>query len=536
MAWETIQTGIDAWASALWRCLTWGSLVLLLAGFLAWHLRNHSPRLRSWIWRIAHTKVLLLLLGIGAVSLPGWELSWHPTRSVAVDALPGDLVPISIPHDPAETIQPEAFNEGLGLGLGCVLSLWMLGFAWNAWRLIRQWLSTQTWVRTGESPRDPELAAALTRWRAGAEGDSPARRCLKRRIRIVVHEDSSSPQLAGILRPTLLLPANWLHLGNKRSLEAVLEHEFRHVEGHDLLWRWLRAWLRACLFFHPLLTWSDRRAAITEEMVCDHAAVTRGPLSPAEYGRTLFQWVAIHRQRPGEGSGSTVADLSQPAQSLAERLSALGSPRRPLRRHHRALTAILLAVLAGLGWVTFGPHRDVVQRDARFPVLGFHVSRGKGHSFQIQRESLRVLGLALTRVHTTSGPDAPIARAGLPSRLAGWLQRCSVQPDFQSSHGSLSFSSDADGYAFFVRFESQARLLSVVRAELLDEMGETIPLLERDDLLDPGFAGIGCLKVWLLEPGPITPGRFDLRLVDSETDGEVALLRLGSLGGNRGHP
>ncbi len=540
MPWETIQTGIDAWASALWRCLTWGTLVLALAGFLERLVRNHSPHLRSWIWRIAHTKVLLLLLGIGGISLPGWELSWHPARAVAVDVVPGDVVPATVPLDPAEPAQLEVFGKALGLGLECLLGLWIVGFAWNAWRLIRQWGWTRAWVRTGERAQEPELIAALARWRAGAERDSPARRRLKRRLRIIVHEESSSPQLAGILRPTLLLPENWLRRGEARNLEAVLEHELRHVEGHDLLWRWLRAWLRACLFFHPLLTWSDRRAAITEEMVCDHAAVVHGALSPAEYGRTLLELVALDRQGPRQGLGSTVAGLSRPAQNLAERLSALGAPRRPLGGHQRVLIALLLAMLAGLGWVTFGPHRDIVQRDDRFPVLGFHVSRGQGHSFDFQWESLRALGMTLTRVNPTSGPNAPIARAGLPARLAGWLQSWSLQPDFQSARRSLSFSSRAEGYAFLVRLDDQvvspSASLAVLRAELVDDAGETIPLLEHDYPLDPVFPGIGCLKVWLLEPAPITPGRFDLRLVHSETGEEVALLRLGSLGGNRGHP
>ena len=81
-----------------------------------------------------------------------------------------------------------------------------------------------------------------------------------------------SPCLAGLRRPTVLLPETTLAMG----LRDVLIHELAHLRRHDCHWRLVCRLATAVGFFQPLLWILVRRLQFVAEEVCDDYVVQHG--------------------------------------------------------------------------------------------------------------------------------------------------------------------------------------------------------------------------------------------------------------------
>src|SRR6478736_7348733 len=52
----------DPWAAWIWRATWQAAIVIAVAWLLTVLLARQSPRFRSWIWRLAYIKLLVLLI------------------------------------------------------------------------------------------------------------------------------------------------------------------------------------------------------------------------------------------------------------------------------------------------------------------------------------------------------------------------------------------------------------------------------------------------------------------------------------------
>ena len=80
----------------------------------------------------------------------------------------------------------------------------------------------------------------------------------------------SSPMLAGLLRPVLLLP---MEIESSRSVQWALRHELIHWRRHDLLWKALALAANALHWFNPLVWLLRQRLDRDLEQSCDEAVV-----------------------------------------------------------------------------------------------------------------------------------------------------------------------------------------------------------------------------------------------------------------------
>ena len=80
----------------------------------------------------------------------------------------------------------------------------------------------------------------------------------------------SSPMLAGLLRPVLLLPRE---SESSQSLQWALRHELIHWRRHDLLWKALALAANALHWFNPLVWLLRQRLDRDLEQSCDEAVV-----------------------------------------------------------------------------------------------------------------------------------------------------------------------------------------------------------------------------------------------------------------------
>jgi bla regulator protein blaR1 len=82
----------------------------------------------------------------------------------------------------------------------------------------------------------------------------------------------AAPVTLGIVRPLLLLPADWREW-EAQKLRAVLAHELSHVARRDALTQMLAALHRCIFWFSPLGWWLERHLAELAEQASDDAAL-----------------------------------------------------------------------------------------------------------------------------------------------------------------------------------------------------------------------------------------------------------------------
>ena len=91
IAWIIQLNSLSAdWAAWLWRVCWQATVVIAIAWTLATAFHRWSPRLRSWIWRLAYLKLLLLLMWTTPVKLailPAAESSGFEVQGSALAEL-----------------------------------------------------------------------------------------------------------------------------------------------------------------------------------------------------------------------------------------------------------------------------------------------------------------------------------------------------------------------------------------------------------------------------------------------------------------
>jgi WD40 repeat protein/beta-lactamase regulating signal transducer with metallopeptidase domain/uncharacterized protein YlxW (UPF0749 family) len=103
----------------------------------------------------------------------------------------------------------------------------------------------------------------------------------------VLRGEGAPPFLAGILRPTIVVPHSLLE-SNKGDLEAVLSHELAHLKRRDLAWNAVLWFVQSLLWFHPLAWVSRHFLGLETESACDEMVLSSIRVSPKSYGALLL--------------------------------------------------------------------------------------------------------------------------------------------------------------------------------------------------------------------------------------------------------
>lgn len=262
-------------AELIWGLFVKGSLIVLVATFLALVLRRASGARRHVVWLAALTS--LLLLPLAEVRLPNWKVSVddapvvrpfvapRPLRieaGVAAPANPKPLPAASLPNAPAE-------NAPIDLGR-FVVDAWLIGAlvfgGWFALGLVR----VAALVRSGR------------RWSPQVFVATP----LPRPVRILLCPGLTVPATAGFLRPVLLLPESAPEWSETR-LRMVVAHEVAHVVRGDWLWQAVAQLACAVHFFNPLAWIAARNLRAESELACDDIVLSGG-VEPTRYAQELL--------------------------------------------------------------------------------------------------------------------------------------------------------------------------------------------------------------------------------------------------------
>ncbi len=157
----------------------------------------------------------------------------------------------------------------------------------------------------------------------------------------------SVPVTMGVLRPAILLPADWQEWDDPK-LHSVIAHEVSHVARRDALTQRLSLLHRALFWFSPLAWWLDRHLASLAEQASDEAALSTGA-DRSHYARTLLGFFQALQTASGRvrWQGVAMAKAGHSEQKLAEqRLERILSWKGSVAMRPQKSIAIVVFALA----------------------------------------------------------------------------------------------------------------------------------------------------------------------------------------------
>ena len=158
------------------------------------------------------------------------------------------------------------------------------------------------------------------------------------------------PQVVGLWRPVILLPAAALAGLRPDELEMILAHELAHVRRYDLWANLVQRLAEAVFFFNPAVWYLSRQTSTYREYCCDEATCRLARQTAGDtrlrYAEALLRAVELTQGAShGQKLAALAASGSQPSE-LRRRVARLfGEPlREPVRITRTGLVTMLVGV------------------------------------------------------------------------------------------------------------------------------------------------------------------------------------------------
>ncbi len=315
----------EPWSAWMGISILETTLVLVILSGLWFVLkRRSSPQLGALLFLLVPLRLLIPV----EVRLPGLPTAWRTSGTESAAAVPagdhghshqpmpqnGELTRGSVANPSAETVlanrratppaQPTSrltVSSWLMLGWGFGV-LFLLGRFCVAQRKLASLLNCAT--ETDLKDYSIDLAELC-------------RRMGVRRIRVLQSGSVQSPSVAGVFRPTVILPVGVLESLTIRQREWILLHELAHVRRHNLIMNCLQR-IAAILYFPNPAVWiANRNIHRLSEYACDDLASSAGRASPIEASEAFLSVMknASIRPRPMPSSAMALGMSNSRSQS-----------------------------------------------------------------------------------------------------------------------------------------------------------------------------------------------------------------------------
>jgi len=347
---------LDVFAAMLLERLVWTSLqAIVLIGAVAatihW-LPRLSAATRCLLWWLVSLQLLLGLVWHAPIALPLAPPEPAAVSTIASAPLPtrSELQPsagtvastmtvVATPSLAAQLAQVAARHARSAL-----LAAWLAGLVLALVPLIAPWRRARAQRRHSMPAGDPTLLALCAR-RSRELG-------LARPPTLRVCAAIDSPQVTGLWRPTVLLPAE--QALSPGELAMALDHELAHLRRGDLWMAWAPALAQRLFFFHPLVHWAMREYALHREAACDAQVLQHAHAAPQDYGRLLLRLGVSHPLHAG------LAGASPTFENLKRRLTML----QHIEPSSRVRGWLLVLAVAAIGLVPYRVTRASAPVDA----------------------------------------------------------------------------------------------------------------------------------------------------------------------------
>lgn len=228
--------------------------------------------------------------------------------------------------------------------LSAIAALWLIGCGAMAIRWIVAWTRLQRLIRQSKPANSIDVESAFL-------AACRASRCDSQAVRLVTSPSIATPVVAGILRPTIVVPETLLGSVSYQQLILIFVHELAHIARRDQLMLVLQHVARVLFWAHPLVERVCQRLTQSSEEICDNHVLSQS--STKAYSQTLLvvAELATGRRNP-LGTIGVVGGWS-----LTERIAGLLDKRREretsLSGRSRAVVAILSVFLSAVLLLTF---------------------------------------------------------------------------------------------------------------------------------------------------------------------------------------
>lgn len=400
--------------------------LLLVAAFGGAALLQRAP---------AGARHLLWLATLGAVLALPAIATWSPLRLAVIpttwytaasdDRAPEPVVRAGDPGAATSTAAADRATPGVpqpapmaasvretpfagGLAAGSSAPRWQP----SAWQLLLTiWAAVAcgigAWLIIGfvSVRRIVRRATVLTarEW-GGALYDLADRLGVERTPQLVRSEDVKMPFAAGLLHPTVVLPAECDRWDDARR-RAVLLHELAHISRNDLLGHTLGRVACALYWFHPLVWSAARRLRLESERACDDLALSCG-VRPSSYAEHLLDIVTSVREPLTPVVAIPMADRRE----FEGRMLAILDP-DVRRQGSRRQSMTVVAGLAALALVVGGSAPAAARAASADPTL----RRPPGRDARVSRAAIAPLASpvpGVTRSEAFASPVPPVPPAG----------------------------------------------------------------------------------------------------------------------------
>lgn len=304
-----------------------------------WAVCRLFPRLpaslRCGLWWLACLKLLVGLVWISPVPVPVLPASEEPAAAVLSHTEASAVTDAAPPASPVRSTPEPAAPALSRLPWGAALAgLWGAGLlvhlAWTAFQL----RSVRAVVRRSEPVGEAwladlfeELRERLGVWTA----------------ELRVSSEIGTPQVLGLVRPVVLLPASAVGRLSRADLAMSLCHELLHLRRGDLWLGWVPALAQRLFFFHPLAALAAREYALAREAACDAEVLRILDPAPEAYGRLLLT-LGVTPKLPKLAAAGAAPSF----QTLKRRLEMLQQASQKKRIHKGWWGAVALLAVAGL--------------------------------------------------------------------------------------------------------------------------------------------------------------------------------------------
>jgi hypothetical protein len=232
---------------------------------------------------------------------------------------------------------------------GLVL-LWAAGVCFFAGRAVLARLRLIRLRQRWTPSDDPELHRLVD--------DLRERMGMKRPVRLRLTAGLSTPVAFGMIRPTVLLPADFSKRFSLPQQQVIMAHELAHLAAKDPVWLFAGELIAALLWWHPLVHLARRRLLAASEQAADAAStlLPNGPdvladclvkLGRCINGRSRLGWVAAE----GSGLRSGLARRVQRLLKLNETVVPFPASRVSMAARPVAVVLLMVLTISCTLWV-----------------------------------------------------------------------------------------------------------------------------------------------------------------------------------------
>ena len=353
-------------ASAMWLpaldTMLKVTLLFAAAGVASIALHRASAAVRHHVWLLA--LISALALPVLSLALPRWQVPLVEVAALEKSAVSADASDFARP-EPAFAAPPLSrrasapANEGVDRTPNpaggrsdaaapaassaprmswtmWLLAIWAAGAAFVLARLLLGIAAVHLMARrTARIVDAPWLALAVELANELGVG---------RRLTFVESRTATMPMAWGILRPSVLMPADAVRWPVER-LRIVLLHELAHVKRRDCLTNVVAQIACAVYWFNPLVWVAARHIRSERERACDDLVLAAGTHGP-DYAEELLEIARVMRagRFPALMAGATLAMAHR--SQLEGRLIAILDPKLPRSGVSRVRTTVAAAAVA----------------------------------------------------------------------------------------------------------------------------------------------------------------------------------------------